>query len=156
MGKPVHYPDGSVKMPDGKIIKPDEPMPGLDTRAVVGPTDDDVVVPDVRTTPIHSVSRVRANGSSVIVEGAVGGEKKQVAISRPDAIARARAINSMIPHMKYASDAKHMQKLVDQFVAAIRAAAKHEGKTYKSPSVSMYTMASKAEKQNAKLLNGNG
>ena len=123
------YKDGSVRTPSGEFIGPDNPVPGLQDIAVVQDLGDDFS--GIRP-PEHVVRKVYNKGGQIMVEGQIGDKIVVNKITRSEAIARARALNDVIPSCKYSSDARRLGDLVEQFIKAVRKAATVDGKPYKT------------------------
>ena len=89
-----------------------------------------------RTLPEHKIKDIYARGGMVVVVGEVGGQEQVSEITRSNAIARAQAINMMIPNSKYASDARKLTKIVEMFMVAITKARENDKGKYTSMKVS--------------------
>jgi hypothetical protein len=88
--------------------------------------------PQSRILPDHKVKEIYARNGMVVVVATVGDKDVATEITRPEAINRAKAINEMIPGMRYASDVQEHQRLVEMFMEAIIKAKGQDGGTYTS------------------------
>jgi len=97
----------------------------------------DPFIPDHRVDPEWRVNRVTANDGMVTIEITHGNESKVEHVTRSEALRRARAVNEMIPYVKYADERQELQNIVEQYIEAIAKAKAQAGGRYTSTSVSM-------------------
>ena len=109
----------------------------IDPRFRMGDESNDPVFSQSRTTPIHKVKDIRAEGGMVAIYGLVGDKETKTLVTRREAVLRARALNEMTARMTYTSDIRENQEMVEMFIKAIDQAKRNDGGKYTATSVSM-------------------
>ena len=117
-------------------------MVGINNNVSIDPNTQN---PTERTTPEHKIKLVRAHGSMVAIIGIVGDKEVENIVDRVEAIQRAQALSDMVQHLKYASEVRDLQELIEQFIVAIKQARINAGSGYKSKSVSMFIEGKSAD-----------
>lgn len=135
--------DGTFYGADGSVIPADQSMENVLPDHSLVKDDDAPLRPEHRTIPIHAIKEIYAKEGSVVIVGRVGGEEKEVVLTRKEAIERAQALSQMRPILKDSSDQKSVQDIIEEFIVAIKQAKKQAGDSYNSVRVAMYNPVKK-------------
>jgi len=111
-------------------------MVEMDDRFKMGKGGDPIIPPH-RTDPERKVKSISARLGMICVEYSHGGIDQEELITRSEAIRRAQAISDMAKMINYSDERQMMQKMVEDFIAAIAKAKEQDGGKYTATSVSM-------------------